>query len=114
MTNSEMNVTIKLKLQLAEGIHLNTDAPNSWTIFSEGKTLKEMLSKDGLKVKGDLSGETLQTLTSIPVINTTEELCILLDLYVCEDSGTCRMDKKTLRDVIQPLETVKTFILELN
>ena len=55
------------------------------------------------KVKGDLSQDTEQTLTQLTVGETTLNkvpLTFIFDLFVCEDDGVCRMEKKTITQEI--------------
>ena len=55
------------------------------------------------KVKGDLSQDSEQTLTQLAVGETTLEnvsVTLTFDLFVCEDDGVCRMEKKTLTQEI--------------
>ena len=54
-------------------------------------------------MKGDLSQDSEQTLTQLAVGETTLEkvsVTLTFDLFVCEDDGVCRMEKKTLTQEI--------------
>ena len=55
------------------------------------------------KVKGDLSKDTEQVLTQLMVGETTLDkvpVTFTFDLFVCEDEGVCRMEKKTITQEI--------------
>ena len=50
-------------------------------------------------LKGSLSQDTEQTLTQISLGETTLDkagVIVTFDLFVCEDDGVCRMEKKTI------------------
>ncbi|KAL4231754.1 NHL repeat-containing protein 2 [Mactra antiquata] len=107
-------VRILLQIHLADGIYLNDQAPNSWSLYCEDTLLYDNLKESGVKLKGELTQELQQTLTIIPSTDIVREVCLKLNLFICEDSGVCRMDKKILTSNIEPSTCEETFILDLN
>ena len=64
------------------------------------------------KIKGDLSQEAEQTLTQLKVGEATLDkvpLTFTIDLFVCEDDGVCRMEKKTITQEmkLKPSENIQ-------
>lgn len=106
-------IEVKLVIKPAEGVHLNEEAPNSWTLLSEDEEVKEYLTACGIKLKGTLTQELSQSLVSLPTCTVSGEVCLKLDLFVCEDSGVCRMDKQVLKQTLNPSAAEVEFVLEL-
>lgn len=90
-------INIKLKVQCAKGVHLNEEAPNSWKLTTEDEKFKAVLESQ--KLKGNLSQDAEQTLTQLSlgeITLDTAKVTVTFDLFVCEDEGVCRMEKKTI------------------
>lgn len=106
-------VTIKLLVKCAKGVHLNEEAPNSWKLATEDDEFKTQLESQ--KIKGDLTQDTEQTLTQLSVGETTQDkvnVSVTFDLFVCEDDGVCRMEKKTVKQELKlkPPEDVQLIL----
>lgn len=114
MGDQDNSVIVSLIIKPGQGVHLNEEAPNSWKLFSEDQKLQDYLTSSGVKLTGDLTQELTQTLVALPPCRVPGELCLKLDLFVCEDSGVCRMDKKTLNITLDTAKREHVFILELN
>lgn len=91
-------VKVTLKVMCKEGVHLNEEAPNTWILGSDDPVLETYLTSCGAKMKGELSHDAAQTLTSFPAVDdiVKGDVTLKLRLFVCEDSGVCRMDQQTL------------------
>jgi hypothetical protein len=76
--------------------------------------LKEFLSSSGVKLSGELTQELQQTLVALPTTTAFGELCLKLDLFLCEDSGICKMAKEVLKLTFDPSKTKHVFILDVN
>lgn len=102
-----------LTVKPAEGVHLNEEAPNTWTLCSEDENVQRFLTDSKAKLKGGLTPESKQKIATLPCYALSGELCLKLDLYVCEDSGVCRTDKQMLKQTIGSQVKDVTFELEL-
>lgn len=78
------------------------------------EALNDSLTKCGKPLRGDLTNELTQTLTSLPLTDATGELCVKLDLYVCTDSDVCRMESKLLKEKLHQSDREIIFILDLS
>ncbi|KAH3787680.1 hypothetical protein DPMN_165807 [Dreissena polymorpha] len=91
--------TVILMVTTAEGVHLNREAPNSWSLYSKDDQMNQNLESSNVKLKGELTTDMKQILAELPT-SIEGELCLKLDLFTCEDSGLCKMGKQVLKQKI--------------
>ncbi|XP_052771695.1 NHL repeat-containing protein 2-like isoform X2 [Mya arenaria] len=104
--STKEGIPVTLDISLAEGVHLNEEAPNSWTIYFEDESLQKELAICGTTMTGELTQALQQTLLQLPaqIVSIGGELCLKLDLYICDDAGMCKMAKEVLKQKLNSSE----------
>ena len=64
------------------------------------ETFQTHLKSSGCQLKGDLTQDLSQILTQVETMSSPAVVSLKLDLFICEDSGVCKMAKQVLKETL--------------